>query len=222
MQLHPGSRSTGHTTRTHMNGGREKGYPAFFSRKMLSIKLYIRNRTPLHAKTATFCVRESEMRGTLTVRAIAQNARRPSEDARLAHLTPLRAVESNLRRHTQGSNNLRLKAQLALEVRGEVCDSTAAISCDVRHLADVVEHMPAGKEQNCDQAEGCPDIAVLHNGDHIGRCRRQQCTSTKDNSDPRPPPHPVDGPFNLRMRSIWQVPSQPASDLFGSGWPEVD
>lgn len=82
----------------HINGGREKGYPPFFNRKMLSRKLYTTNKIPHQARTAICCFRESAMRGTLTVKAMVQKARNPS-------VTPTIRKTNPCRLRVKGSNS---------------------------------------------------------------------------------------------------------------------
>jgi hypothetical protein len=71
---------------------------------------------------------------------------------------------------THGSNNLSLETKLVLETTGKVRDSTLAVACNVRNLADVVEHVAAGEEEDGDQTDGGPEVAALEDGKHVGGC----------------------------------------------------
>lgn len=68
---------------------------------------------------------------------------------------------------THSSNNLRLQPILILETTSEVADTTLSVSCDIRHLSNVVVHVSAGEEQNCDQADSSPKISVLNDGEDV-------------------------------------------------------
>jgi len=69
-----------------------------------------------------------------------------------------------------GRDDLRLEAELVAEASGEVADAALAIARDVRGLADVVEHVSRCEEQDGDQADSGPEIAVLEDWDDVGRC----------------------------------------------------
>lgn len=69
---------------------------------------------------------------------------------------------------THGSNNLSLETELVLETTGKVGDSALAVACNVGDLADVVEHVATGEEEDSDQADGGPEVAALEDGEDIG------------------------------------------------------
>ena len=206
---------------TYMNGGREKGYPPFLMRKMLSRKLYMTNKTPPQAKTATCCERVSEMRGTLTASEIAQNASRPSKKNQVdISIGSGRGVRRGLCWLTQCSHDLGLKPILALEASGEVADSAPTISSDVGHLSNMVEHVPASEEQNRYQTYRCPDIPVLQNRQDVRRSRGQERTRTENNRDSRYPAHPINRTLDFRVWAVRQMAGEPSVHLF-SGWGAV-
>lgn len=62
---------------------------------------------------------------------------------------------------THGGDNLSFHPELVLESSCKVRYPAFAVSCDVWHLSDVVEHVPASKEQNGDDAETGPKVTVL-------------------------------------------------------------
>lgn len=68
---------------------------------------------------------------------------------------------------TQRGHNLGLQAKLLLETGRNVTNSTSSVASDVRNLADVVEHVSAGEEQDRDEADGSPEISALENGQHV-------------------------------------------------------
>ena len=49
---------------------------------------------------------------------------------------------------TNCSNDLRFQTELGLETTDEIGESAPAVTSNIRHLADVVEHVPADKKQN--------------------------------------------------------------------------
>jgi hypothetical protein len=57
---------------------------------------------------------------------------------------------------------------LVLETTGKVRDSALAVACNVGDLADVVEHVATGEEQDSDQTDGGPEVAALEDGEDIG------------------------------------------------------
>jgi hypothetical protein len=69
---------------------------------------------------------------------------------------------------THGSNNLSLETELVLETASKVRDTTLAVACNVRDLADVVEHVATGEEKDSDQTEGGPEVAALEDGEDVG------------------------------------------------------
>jgi hypothetical protein len=69
---------------------------------------------------------------------------------------------------THGSNNLGLKTKLVLETTGKVGDTALAVACNVGDLADVVEHVATGEEEDSDQADGGPEVAALKDGKDVG------------------------------------------------------
>lgn len=79
-----------------MKGGSEKGYPAFFMRKTLSRKLYMRNITAVQTTTINFWLLGSAILGTLTAREMVAKERIPSR-RELAYR--LRGYSRQTRRH---------------------------------------------------------------------------------------------------------------------------
>ena len=72
------------------------------------------------------------------------------------------------RKLTHRSNDLSLKTELVLEATSEVADTTLAVGLNIGDLADVVEHVATGEEEDGDQADGCPEVAALEDGEDIG------------------------------------------------------
>jgi hypothetical protein len=81
---------------------------------------------------------------------------------------------------TDGGNNLRLETELVAKSSSEIAESTFSVSGDIRHFADVVEHVSTGEEQHGDETEGSPEVAVLEDGDDVGRCDGDKGDGAKD------------------------------------------
>jgi len=60
-----------------------------------------------------------------------------------------------------GSNNLTLKTILVAEATSEIAHTTLAITNNIRRLTNVVEHVARREEQDGDEGDGSPEIAVL-------------------------------------------------------------
>lgn len=117
---------------------------------------------------------------------------------------------------TQRGHNLGLQAKLLLETGRNVANSTSPVASDVRNLADVVEHVSAGEEQDRDEADGGPEVSALEDGHHV-RVGNVECSCTSENDgDAGNPSHPVNGSLHGRMRSAWEMTGEPNLDLLGS------
>lgn len=117
---------------------------------------------------------------------------------------------------TDGSHNLCLHAILVLETTGKVADAATAIGSDVGDFPDVVEHVAAGEQQDRDQADGSPDVAILDDGEDIwpcDKCRSQTARQADNGNDPF---HPVDRPLDRRVRAVGQMASEPGVHLLSS------
>lgn len=104
---------------------------------------------------------------------------------------------------------------MALEPRGKVVDATTSITSYIRHLSDLVEHMAASEQENTDQAQACPNIAVLDDGEHI-RPGLENNTCDAQSADNRYYPSDViDWSAHSRVRSVRQVPREPYVHILG-------
>lgn len=70
----------------------------------------------------------------------------------------------------------------------------------------MVEHMTTDEEEDSDQADGSPNIAVLDDRQHISRCTCQRSANTEDNSHGGGPSKPVEGSLH---RGVWPVGKLP-------------
>jgi len=64
------------------------------------------------------------------------------------------------RRLTHGSYNLCFHSVLVGEASCKVREAASAVSGNVGHLSNVIEHVPTSEEQYQDQANAGPEIAV--------------------------------------------------------------
>lgn len=122
---------------------------------------------------------------------------------------------------TECSHDLRLQSVLALEISSKVADSATTISGDIRHFANMVEHVAAGKEKDGDQADGCPEIAVLDDGKHIWPGSSSDGNRSSDKAEASSPSHPVNGSLHGRVGSVGQLSRQPRVNLLCGGWTIV-
>jgi hypothetical protein len=104
---------------------------------------------------------------------------------------------------------LSLETELVLETAGEVGETTLAVVASVGHLADVVEHVAAGEEQDKDQADGGPQVAVLDDWKDVGRGDGEECEGTDDSSRDGDDLDIVDRTLDRRVRGVGKVTAQP-------------
>lgn len=105
---------------------------------------------------------------------------------------------------------------MVLEATCKVADTALAVASDVGNLADVVEHVAAREEEDGDQADGGPDIAVLDDGKNVGPGDKGDSDGSEGHSRASNPPHPVDRALNRRVRTIRDVSRDPSMNLLGS------
>jgi hypothetical protein len=116
---------------------------------------------------------------------------------------------------THSGNDLGLETELVLETAGEVADTALAISSNVGNLADVVEHVSAGEEQNSDQADGSPEVAVLDDREQVGCSNSQEGEDTNDSSSDGDYLHIVDRTLDWWVRRIGKMTAKPCVDRLG-------
>lgn len=107
---------------------------------------------------------------------------------------------------------------MALKSRGNIANSTTAITSHVGHFSNVVEHVATGEQQDRDKADGSPKVAVLDNWQHVRRRGHQSCANSQDNDSRSDPSHPVDGPLDRWVRSIRHMASDPSMNLLSGSW----
>lgn len=86
----------------------------------------------------------------------------------------------------------------------------------------MVEHVPAGEEQHCDQAQACPEVSVLQDGGDVWSCDSDGCDSTEDARCSAYNPDPVDGSNEAGFRYVCgEVAGYPGVDVLGGLWSMV-
>ena len=73
----------------------------------------------------------------------------------------------------------------------------------------MVEHVSTCEEQDSDQADGSPEVAVLDNGKKVGRSDCQEGEDTDDGSRDGDNLHIVDRTLDRGMRRVGKVTAQP-------------
>jgi hypothetical protein len=104
---------------------------------------------------------------------------------------------------------------LVLETASEVADATLSISSNVGNLADVVEHVSAGEQQDSDQADGSPEVAVLDDREEVGCCNSQEGEDTNDSSRDSDDLHIVDRTLDRWVRRVGKMTAKPCVDRLG-------
>lgn len=96
-----------------------------------------------------------------------------------------------------------LHAKLIRKSTGKVADASLSIARNIRDFPDVIEHMAAGEEQDNDQADGSPEVAILDNRQDIRpgdpeKAEAAQCNGCEDRET-----NVVDGPDDGRLGPCW-------------------
>ena len=124
-------------------------------------------------------------------------------------VTVERWIKSKL---THCGNDLSLKTELVLEATSEVADTTLAVGLNIGDLADVVEHVSAGEEQDKNQADGGPQVAVLDDGKDVGRSDCEEGEDTNDSGCDSDDLDIVDRTLDRWVRRVGKVTAQPRVD----------
>jgi hypothetical protein len=116
---------------------------------------------------------------------------------------------------THCSNDLGLETELVLEATSKVVDTTLAVGLNIWDLADVVEHVSAREEQNSDQADGSPEVAVLNDRQKVRRGDGKEGEDTNDGGCHGDDLHVVDRALNGWVRRVGEMAAEPCVDGFG-------
>lgn len=120
-----------------------------------------------------------------------------------------------MRKLTNSGDDLCLETELVLETAGEVGETTLAIVTSVGHLADVVEHVSAGEEQDKNQADGGPQVAVLDDGKDVGRSDSEEGNDTNDSSCDGDNLDIVDRTLDRWVRGVGKMAAKPRVHRLG-------
>lgn len=113
------------------------------------------------------------------------------------------------------------QSKLVLEASCNIADAAMAISNNIWNFPNMVEHMATNEEENGDQADGSPNIAVLDDRQHISRRTCQRSANTEDNSHGGGPSKPVEGSLHRRVWSIRKLPRYPGMNLLSCRRPGI-
>lgn len=80
--------------------------------------------------------------------------------------------------HTHSRNNLSLKAILVGKSSSKIADTTSAVTGNIWYFSDMVEHVSGSEEKNGNQADSCPNIAVLENRHKVWPGNTKECHSS--------------------------------------------
>jgi hypothetical protein len=116
---------------------------------------------------------------------------------------------------THCGNDLSLKTELVLEATSKVADTTLAVGLDIGDLADVVEHVSAREEENGDQADGGPEVAVLNDRQKVRRGDCEEGEDTDDSGCYGDDLHVVDWALDGWVRRVGEMAAEPCVDGFG-------
>jgi hypothetical protein len=116
---------------------------------------------------------------------------------------------------THCGNDLSLKTELVLEATSKVADTTLAVGLNIGDLADVVEHVSAREEQDGDQADGGPEVAVLDDRQKVRRGNCKEGEDTDDSSCYGDNLHVVDWALDGWVRRVGEMAAEPCVDGFG-------
>lgn len=115
---------------------------------------------------------------------------------------------------TNCSNNLRLKTKLVAKAPGKIVDSALAIARYVGRLPDVVEHVPASEEQDGDETDGSPEIAVLQDGKYVRRGDGEESDGAKNSGGDGDELDVVDGAGDGGFGDVgWELARYPCVEV---------
>ena len=122
---------------------------------------------------------------------------------------------------THASNNLRLHAILILESTSKIADPASSVACNIRDFSNVIEHVPTCKQQDSDQTDSSPQVAVLNDGRDVGVCHCDEREQTQQNGYRHPDPCIVDGSIHRRIvLPTRKVTKKPSMHTFSGLWTE--
>jgi len=91
---------------------------------------------------------------------------------------------------------------LVLEATSEVAYTAPSIRCHIWHFPNVIEHVSAREQQDGDQTDGSPEVAVLDDGENVGRRDGEEGDDAEHRRNGDRNPHVVD---RTHERWVWYV-----------------
>lgn len=113
---------------------------------------------------------------------------------------------------TEERNDLSLQPVLALEAARKIRDAAFAIASYVGDLADLVEHVAAGEEEDRDEGDCGPQVAVLRDGQQVRANLEDGADDGQARDDGDDDLDPVDWPRDGRVRAAFELPREPGVD----------
>lgn len=186
----------------------------FLARKTANKMLYTKKMTAPQTNTAICWLFASVMRGTRSARVMVENVKTPSANTNRQQTQEPQVVTAGTL--TQRSHKLALHAHLRLEPRRKILDAALAVAGDVRHRADVVEHVPGREQQDCNHAETRPHVAVIQQRRHPRPRDHHARQAAQRQQRKRQEAQPVEGPVHRGLgRVVGEVSREPALDGLG-------
>lgn len=119
------------------------------------------------------------------------------------------------RKLTHCGNDLSLETELVLEATSKVADAALAVGLNIGDLADVVEHVSAREEQDSDQADGGPEVAVLNDRQKVRSGDCEESEDTDDSGCYGDDLYVVDWALDRWVRRVGEMAAEPCVDGFG-------
>ena len=125
-------------------------------------------------------------------------------------------VQERLSELTYHGNDLCLESKLVAETTGKVADLALAIAGHIGRLADVVEHVTRCEEEDGDDANASPQVAVLHKWENSRREGHNERQRTKSGDRSHDDPEPVGRADDIWVRATRDLSLEPLVDWVGA------
>lgn len=116
---------------------------------------------------------------------------------------------------TKSSDNLRLQPKLILEPSGKITHPALPISRHIGNLPNMVEHVPGREQEDGDQGDRGPEVAVLDDGQQVRGCDGAEGDQTQHRRRRDGEFHVVERPPEFRVRDVGELAREPGVDGFG-------
>ena len=118
---------------------------------------------------------------------------------------------------THSRNNLCLHPKLILKSTRKIRDAAATVPGYIRHFPNVVEHVARGEEEDGDEAERGPEVAVLHDGQYVRPCDGAEGDETQRDSCADEDAGVVERSHEGWVLGVGEVAGDPGVDWTGVG-----